>query len=548
MKRTNLINNLELTELERGDYQTPLDFAKVVCEYIKSHRGCNPKKIIEPTCGLGNFIDASIDVFDNIEKIYGIEIENSYYKEIVEKFKHKEMINLFNENIFNFNFDVINNSISNDEELLIIGNPPWVTNSQLESINSINLPSKKNLKKLGGLDAMTGKSNFDISEYIILKLIETFQGKKATIAMLCKNTVIRNIVRDINSFDLKISGIEMVSFDSKEVFGISCDASLLILDISNILETKCNVYNIYEGRDIIRSFGWSEDRKIFISDMNEYNQISNIDGECKLEWRQGIKHDCSKIMQLSKNNNLYVNGNKEEIELEEDYIYPMLKSSDIKNTIINDTRKYVIVTQRKVGQDTNVIELEAPNLWNYLMSNAEYLDKRKSSIYKKAPRFSIFGVGDYSFAKYKVCISGFYKEPKFSLAFRSDNKPIMLDDTCYFLGFDTFKDALITTILLNSELVNTFLKSIAFLDSKRPYTKEILKRLDLEKIYNNFSYEQFNDIKNKLNVDIVITKDDYLEYRFIFNQNNNIEFDSELSSSQLKLDFDTLSEIAITKE
>ena len=228
-------------------------------------------------------------------------------------------------------------------------------------------------------------------------------------------------------------------------------------------------------------------------------------------------------MQLSKSNNIYINGNKDEIELEESHVYPMLKSSDIKNIIINDTRKYVIVTQKKVGQDTNVIESEAPNLWNYLMINSEFLDNRKSSIYKKAPRFSIFGVGEYSFAPYKVCISGFYKEPKFSLAFREDNKPIMLDDTCYFLGFDDFVNALITTILLNSDLVNTFLKSIAFLDSKRPYTKEILKRLDLEKIYNNFDYNQFNDIKNKLNVDEIITEEDYLKYSSIFNKNDNKE-------------------------
>lgn len=519
------MNNLGLTQLERGDYQTPSEFAKVVCEYIKLYRGCNPNTIIEPTCGLGNFIDASIDVFENIENIYGIEIDKSYYNETLGRFKDKKQknIKLFNENIFKFNFDIIKNSIDDEKEILIIGNPPWVTNSQLESINSINLPSKENLKNLSGLDAMTGKSNFDISEYIILKLIEKFQDKKATIAMLCKNTVIRNIVRDINGFNLKISNIEMVSFDSKDVFGVSCDASLLILDISNKLETKCNVYNINEGRNIVRSFGWSEDNKTFISDLSEYNQISNIDGECQFEWRQGIKHDCSKIMQLSKSNNIYINGNKDEIELEESHVYPMLKSSDIKNIIINDTRKYVIVTQKKVGQDTNVIESEAPNLWNYLMINSESLDNRKSSIYKKAPRFSIFGVGEYSFAPYKVCISGFYKEPKFSLAFREDNKPIMLDDTCYFLGFDDFVNALITTILLNSDLVNTFLKSIAFLDSKRPYTKEILKRLDLEKIYNNFDYNQFNDIKNKLNVDEIITEEDYLKYSSIFNKNDNKE-------------------------
>lgn len=532
MKKMNLNNETKFTELERGDYQTPSDFAKKVCEYIKIYRGCNPTTIIEPTCGEGNLIDASIKVFDNIKKVYGIELDGNYYKSLEEKFKNNRdiNINLFNENIFNFNFDIVKKNVKNNELILAIGNPPWVTNTKLESISSINLPEKENLKKLNGFDALTGKSNFDISEYIILKLIENFQGQNATIAMLCKNTVIRNIVRDINILNLNISNIEMINFNAKKVFNISCDASLLILDISDKLDSTVDVYDVnwdelnsdennYDINSIrnkVRTFGWDEKYSTFISDIDMYNDILNIDGECIFEWRQGIKHDCSKVMQLTKDDGFYINGNKKRIELEDNYVYPLIKSSDIKTTEIKETRKYVIVTQKNVKQDTSIIELEAPNLWNYLNEHGEFLDNRKSSIYKKAPRFAIFGVGKYSFATYKVCISGFYKEPRFALAYREDESPIMLDDTCYFLGFNNYKIALITTILLNSNIVNRFLKSIAFLDAKRPYTKEILKRIDIEKLYNNLNYEEFIDIKNQLEIDEIITEDEYLEYGEIF--------------------------------
>ena len=81
-----------------------------------------------------------------------------------------------------------------------------------------------------------------------------------------------------------------------------------------------------------------------------------------------------------------------------------------------------------------------------------------SSIYKNAPRFSIFGVGDYSFKPYKVAISGFYKKPVFALVHSKQDKPIMLDDTCYFLGFDDFKQALIVMLILNSNIVQEFIK------------------------------------------------------------------------------------------
>lgn len=59
---------------EFGDYQTPLDFAEKVCNYLKDYMDINPAVIVEPTCGIGNFITASLKTFNSIEKAYGIEI------------------------------------------------------------------------------------------------------------------------------------------------------------------------------------------------------------------------------------------------------------------------------------------------------------------------------------------------------------------------------------------------------------------------------------------------------------------------------------------
>ena len=499
-----------LSAEERGDYQTPLYFVEKVCDYLIEKRNINPNVIIEPTFGVGNFIEKSILKFKDVHSFYGVEISKDYFDQAKEKFnKYNKFIKLYNENIFNFKFEEIKNNINVKEKVLIIGNPPWITNTELGICDSENIPKKENIKKLKGLDALTGKSNFDIAEYIILKLIENFQEYDCTVVMLCKNIVIKNLLRDLIKTDLNINNIEMVPFEAKSIFGVSCDASILIFDISNIRSDICRVYDI-DSKELLKSFGWYNG--VFISDFNEYKKFLNIDGKCKFEWRQGIKHDCSKIMQLRKNDNYYINGNKEIVYLEEDYVFPLLKSSDIKDTIINNARFNVIVTQKIVKEDTDKIEFEAPLLWKYLNNNSMYLDKRKSSIYKNSPRFSIFGVGEYSFKPYKVCISGFYKEPKFSLAFKVDKKPIMLDDTCYFIGFDKYEDALITTVLLNTDIVNKFLKSIAFLEAKRPYTKEILMRIDLEKLYNNIDYQEFISIMNSLGIKEVITKEDYKNY------------------------------------
>ena len=117
--------------------------------------------------------------------------------------------------------------------------------------------------------------------------------------------------------------------------------------------------------------------------------------------------------------------------------------------------------------------------YQYLKANEGGFDRRKSSIYQGKPKFSIFGIGDYSFKPYKVAISGLYKTFAFTLIFPLNEKPVMLDDTCYFLGFDTEEEAIITHKLLNHDITQKFLKSIVFLEAKRAFTKDILMRIDL---------------------------------------------------------------------
>ena len=150
---------------EYGDYQTPEYFSLAVCEYLKYERQIMPTIIIEPTCGIGSFLKSSL-IFDASE-IIGIEV-NSEYCEICEKNILDPRVRILNTDFFEYDYKSV---IKRKEQLLIVGNPPWVNNSTLSSLNSDNMPAKVNFKGLKGMDAITGASNFDICEYIILKLI-----------------------------------------------------------------------------------------------------------------------------------------------------------------------------------------------------------------------------------------------------------------------------------------------------------------------------------------------------------------------------------------
>lgn len=109
--------------------------------------------------------------------------------------RKKPEIYIYNCNIFDFDFSTIKNNIG-EKNLLIIGNPPWITNSKLGSLNSSNIPQKSNFKKQNGIDAITGKGNFDIAEYITLMLLKEFGNCNGNMAFLVKNTVIKNLLFD----------------------------------------------------------------------------------------------------------------------------------------------------------------------------------------------------------------------------------------------------------------------------------------------------------------------------------------------------------------
>src|SRR5439155_23931629 len=308
-------------------------------------------------------------------------------------------------------------------EVLVVGNPPWVTNTTLSALDSTNLPTKSNFKKHAGLDAITGKSNFDIAEFILLQLVRRFTKSRATVAMLCKNTVIRNLVAATKDQALPIGNLRAFAFDAAKEFGVAADASLFVADITNELRAKtCKLTGLREGITP-REFGWVGEN--FVSDVARYRKVRQIEGVSSIVWRQGIKHDCAEVMELRGEDGHWRNGAGEQVNVEYDRIFPLAKSSDLKVHVVTSLRKAVIVPQEAIGDDTTWLKRANPRLWKYLSAHAAFFSARRSGIYKGKLPFSIVGVGDYSFKLYKVAICGLYKSSHFSLLLPVEGKLVM---------------------------------------------------------------------------------------------------------------------------
>lgn len=478
---------------EYGDFQTPDRLTEKVCSFLRPKQ--NPKVLVEPTFGKGSFILSALRHFNELTHVFGVEIYDEYlwYSKfrVLEYFiqnrnSNKPSIFLFQANVFDFDWTIVHKNIHGS--LLVLGNPPWITNAELSSLDSKNTPEKSNFKKHKGFDAITGKGNFDIGEFVVLTMLKEFSNLHGTMAMLLKNSVIRNLVYDLRKTNYKISALNSFGFDAKKFFNASVEASLFTCEFNQPdSQFICATHDFSQPIRIEKTFGWVKDK--FISNVDLYQASSNYDGVCPFEWRQGLKHDSSKVFELKRIGDKYRNGFNEEISIEEERVYGLVKSSDLKGGIFSKPRKYVIVTQDYLGQETVSMAEKYPKLYGYLWSKQNILNKRKSSIYANKPQFSIFGIGDYSFKPYKVAISGLYKHPLFTLLLPENGKPLMLDDTCYFLSFDELSDAVFAWLLLSDKHTLGLLECISFQDAKRPYTKDILMRVAIDKIASDSGFD-----------------------------------------------------------
>lgn len=468
-------------KIEFGDFQTPEILSDQVCDVLLG-LGIKPTSLIEPTCGKGNFFFSALKKFPNVKNAVCNEINSEYVGEITSNplfKKHKKIIDLKNDDFFKIDWASVTDKIK--EPITFIGNPPWVTNSKLGSIKGLNLPAKTNFQGLRGFDALTGSSNFDISEWMLIAMVNILKEKKGSLAMLVKTSVARKALAFIwkNGFSLSRSSIYHI--DSASHFGVSVDACLFFCEFSHNEKTNFDtkVFLSLDSKKPEKIIGYRNGQ--VIADVDAYKRVVSITGSNEgYVWRSGVKHDCSKVMELKRVNGKYLNGMGEIVDIEEEYVYPMMKSSDLANH--RKSSRWMIVTQKKVGQDTSEIKNKAPKTWKYLNAHSEYLNSRGSSIYKKVIPFSVFGIGDYTFTDWKVAVSGFYKNIQFRLVGKQNNKPVVFDDTCYFIPCSTKKEAESIVKMLSSSIGKDLVEAFVFWDAKRPVTSQLLNKIDIKKI------------------------------------------------------------------
>lgn len=463
-------------KVEFGDFQTPVELAREVCALLV-RQAVEADLVVEPTCGVGAFLVAAAEIFPKA-RLHGWDINRGYVEQAERAMADAgagTRATIGQQDFFSHNWEKELAGIPG--RLLILGNLPWVTNATVSGMNGGNLPVKENFQGFRGIEAMTGKSNFDISEWMLIQLVKALRGRSATIAMLCKTGTARKLLRFAWQNDGRVAAASLHRIDAKKHFGAAVDACLMVVSTGKAGPAEAKVFDELSAKRATTTLGLAGRDLVF--DIRTYRRLKHLEGLCPYQWRSGVKHDCASVMELRRtNDNTLQNKLGEDVSIEPDYLFPLLKCSDLANGRI-DPERFVVVTQRRVGEDTSGIAKKAPRTWCYLESHRSLFEARKSSIYNSRMPFALFGIGDYTFASWKVAVSGLHRVPRFALIGPVDEKPVLFDDTCYFLPFQDEHEARVVAEILNSEECKEFLTSLTFTDSKRPITVELLQRLNI---------------------------------------------------------------------
>ena len=113
--------------VEFGDFQTPVELARRCCRLLAA-RGCAPRAVVEPTCGVGAFLQAADEVWRpatlagfEIDAGYGAEARRTVPRATVQR-----------RDFFGADWRAELAGLAGP--VLVLGNPPWVTNAALGAI------------------------------------------------------------------------------------------------------------------------------------------------------------------------------------------------------------------------------------------------------------------------------------------------------------------------------------------------------------------------------------------------------------------------------
>ncbi|WP_321469254.1 N-6 DNA methylase [Halarcobacter sp.] len=365
-----------------GQYFTPIEIVKFMCQYIDTEENIN---VLEPAFGLGIFSNYLLNNYNNISNIKAYEIDTtleSYNSKLYEIFNSKIKIEyedyLYADWQKKFDF--------------VIANPPY--------FKHIHMKNKDYIRKI-----FEKETNFKFSSstniycWFLIKSISQLSNKGKLCFIIPSDFLNANYGIKIKEFLLKNNILErIIRFDFKtELFDDAITTSCILFINKNKIEKKVDFTTILNINDI--------NKKYSELDSIEYN-IDALD--CKKKWRNYFDKPKNLLYQnLTQFNNIgkvkrgiatgdndffiFTKSKAKELNIGNECLIPCIcKASYMKDIkVLNDNIINTFIKENEEMFLFNGLKASSTAELNYIKQAEEKEINKKYLLSKRKPWFKL---------------------------------------------------------------------------------------------------------------------------------------------------------------
>ena len=380
----------------------------------------------------------------------------------------------------------------------LVGNPPWITWGTLsESVREAwreRYIDELNLLPHRGIETRLGHANDDISVPFVWVCIHRYLDSEGQASFVLKRDITKGpagrLLRTQRVNERPVAVRHIHDFNRLRPFGDGVDVQAAVYTLAADTEPTFPIaVDSWRAASSHPSFATTETMGETLA--REQTGVVPVDddpasswvredaerralGACEYDIRHGVKDDAADVYSVDR---------AQVKELEHHHIYPYIDSKHVVKYGLfgHDLR---LVPVRKANED-NEAELRetCPETYEYLASNRQALGDRSSAWLERGPFYNVFGLGEYTWAEYKIvwCRLGF--KPEFAVVSTVDDedvgeKVVVPGDHFMFIATGDRNEAHFICGLLNSSIYRKSMEEVAA-GGKSGLSKAVISKLAL---------------------------------------------------------------------
>ena len=173
--------------------------------------------------------------------------------------------------------------------------------------------------------------------------------------------------------------------------------------------------------------------------------------------------------------------------IEPELLYPLLRAGNVKRWYAKPNAQILITHEADSHLNAipePVMKNHYPRAYTYLLQFEQYLRSRKTQVIQnlinRGPFYSLFGIGEYTFAPWKVAWTRIAKVEAVVLG-EENNKPVMPQETLTMVPCQTEEEAHYLAAAINSTPFQFIVNAYSQRGGKSMGSKHILKYVHIPK-------------------------------------------------------------------